>query len=702
MPKTNLLKIKNDRTYDAKRAADFDPKKPGQVIRGEIPLQRVEDVDKETGVIKLAFASDKPIQHYFGNLQLSMKKSAVMTERIEAGHCPVLVNHDVDHHVGCAQPKSLELGKDGIARLDTKYSDSAEAQQIVSDIDNEIRNGVSFGFIVHEMTLVSRKDNEPPLYRADKWEIFEISICSIPADISVGSNRELDDNEITAEDLIECARQLGVELVEKAKEEILEPAAPAKREKPETTTEKRKMDPIKENAETQVATKSAAVIETERANEFAEFGKAFGLETFAREFALGNEKADFGDLREAIKAERAKETPAVVPPMDPHTAAARGGGISPADAQLARAIPRHGHIRNFSGADQNEKALKAFRFGNWFLAGPMSRKIGGSKLLETARAYCEQNGLVRSINESVNADGGFMVPEEFGNDLVDLREKYGVMRQYAKMVPMASDRRTDPSLSGFVPTYFPEEEGEITAGDLDFGQIGLTAKKLAALVPVSNEWNEDSIVSSGDLVAGEIGKAFAYKEDLCGFVGDGTSTYGRILGVTERLKAVDGTIANIAGLKVGAGNAYSELLFTDFEGTVALLPEFADSDNAKWFVSRKFYYSVILPLLLALGGTTPGDAENGRPRRLLGYDVVFTPVMPSIAANSQVCAVLGDLSLGVSMGTRHDTRIAVSEHSRFKFDMLEIRGTERFDINAHGVGDTTNAGPIVGLITAAA
>jgi hypothetical protein len=71
------------------------------------------------------------------------------------------------------------------------------------------------------------------------------------------------------------------------------------------------------------------------------------------------------------------------------------------------------------------------------------------------------------------------------------------------------------------------------------------------------------------------------------------------------------------------------------------------------------------------------------------------------------CALLGDLSLAASFGSRRDTTIAISEHSRFANDQLEIRGTERFDINVHDVGNASATagfafpGPIVGLITAA-
>ncbi len=76
----------------------------------------------------------------------------------------------------------------------------------------------------------------------------------------------------------------------------------------------------------------------------------------------------------------------------------------------------------------------------------------------------------------------------------------------------------------------------------------LTAKKLMVLTKYSNELNEDAVLNIGDDLAGEIAYAFALKEDQCGFLGDGTSTYGGITGVTTALLNVfAGTPANVDG-----------------------------------------------------------------------------------------------------------------------------------------------------------
>lgn len=656
----------------------------GTQHKGALSIERAAAVgEEEDRKVELSFASDIPHEHFlwssweYVDIALSMEEKAIRTERLESG-APLLMGHETYNwrsQVGVIRSFSIDK-QAGKIRCVAEFSESADGEQVYRDVLKGIRQCVSVGFMIHKLTLVEQRDRkkgEIDLYRADDWEPYEVSIVSVPADISVGVGR---------------SAELAPEISQPETRAI-------------STPERRIMEPTNETPATpavETPQRSAADIARAEINEWASTlggADATAARAYLRECVLSKQDPTMDGFRAALRAAAPPTVPGPTPAASEQ--AARDGQR----AELARVIPRHGRIRNFSGATEAEKAEKAFRFGNWFLAGPMQRKLDGSKLLVSARAFCEEHGLTRTINESVNADGGFLVPEEFGNDLIDLRERFGVFRRYAKIVPMASDRRTDPAISGFVPTYFPEEEGEITAGDLDFGQVGLTARKLAALVPVSNEWNEDSIISSGDLVAGEIGKAFAYKEDLCGFTGDGTSTYGRIVGLTEKLKGVDGTIANIQGLQVASGNAYSEIVLIDFEGVVARLPEFADSDNAKWYVSRKFFFNVMAKLAYAAAGNAASDVVNGLPRRFLGYEVVFTQVMPSTEANSQVCAVLADLSLGASMGSRHDTRIAVSEHSRFKYDMLEIRGTERFDINPHGVGSTTEAGPIVGLITAA-
>jgi len=119
-------------------------------------------------------------------------------------------------------------------------------------------------------------------------------------------------------------------------------------------------------------------------------------------------------------------------------------------------------------------------------------------------------------------------------------------------------------------------------------------------------------------------------------------------------------------------------------------------------------------LVYAAGGVTGTEINDGvRQRTFLGYPVEFAQSMPTAEANSQVCALFGDLQKAADFGDRRSETISFSDtaviggESLWERDQLGIRGTQRFDINVHDVGNAhaTAAsrvpGPIVGLITAA-
>ena len=69
---------------------------------------------------------------------------------------------------------------------------------------------------------------------------------------------------------------------------------------------------------------------------------------------------------------------------------------------------------------------------------------------------------------------------------------------------------------------------------------------------------------------------------------------------------------------------------------------------------------------------------------------------------------LGDYAKGAAFGDRQQEAISFSEHasvggqSLWERNQIGIRGTQRFDVVVHDVGTATEAGPIVGLQTAAA
>lgn len=384
---------------------------------------------------------------------------------------------------------------------------------------------------------------------------------------------------------------------------------------------------------------------------------------------------------------------------------APANGGPPADPP-AFTRTRGGQAKNFAGCEEytgRKPAEQAYRFGMWFLSELRNQP--------EAKQWCADHGVQRkTMVEGFNDAGGALVPDEFENTLIDLREVYGVFRRYAQVMPMASDTKIVPRRVGGLTAYAVGEAAAITTSDMTWDNVMLVAKKWAVLSKVSSELNEDAIIDLGNTLAGEISYAFSVKEDDCGFNGDATSAYHGITGVRAKLLALSGTIANIAGLVVGTAPAasYGSLTLANFQDVVARLPQYADTPNARWFVHRGVFFGVMQKLALAAGGVTAAEVTaGGREFRFLGYPVAFSQIMPNVPATNQIVAILGDLAKAALFGDRRMTQIALSEHSDFANDLIAIRGTERFDINVHDVGNASATatlrvpGPITALITAA-
>ena len=307
----------------------------------------------------------------------------------------------------------------------------------------------------------------------------------------------------------------------------------------------------------------------------------------------------------------------------------------------------------------------------------------------------------KDMGSSTQPAGGALVPTEMASWMIQKLGKYGKFRKNALVVKLGSGTQYVPRVETDLTIYCPEQGGEITKSDMVFGLVGMHVKKFAALAVANRELEEDSLIGLAEIIGTSITRSMAKKEDLIGFMGDGTEAYFGMTGIIGALRGVDDTIGNIAGLTVGSGNAWSELALNDFENVVSALPEDADED-AKWFCSKKFFYSVMYRLARAAGAADLfAILTDKKEKYFMGYPVEFVSAMPSTEANSQICGLLGDLSIGAFLGERRELEIARSDEVLFGNDQVAIRGTERIDVTAYGVGDTSEAGPIVGLITAA-
>jgi HK97 family phage major capsid protein len=358
-------------------------------------------------------------------------------------------------------------------------------------------------------------------------------------------------------------------------------------------------------------------------------------------------------------------------------------------APVASEAPKHepwksgGCTLNPFPGTRDEANFKAYAFGQW---------VRGTVLGNASAAkWCNEHG-VKSQTEGTDSAGGYTVPEIVSSSLIWLRNEYGVARRYSRVYPMTSDVLNVPNASTSTTTYYPGEATAITASDIVFSQVALTAKKLAILTIVSKELNEDTVIDFGATLAQDFAYGLALAEDAAAFQGDGTSTYGSITGIMPRIKALSGTFSSIASMVVGAagsGTALSSLTLANWQSMVAKIQPYAT--QPRWYMNKSIFYNGVADKLIALGGNAIMDIQNayGAEPTLFGIPISFVQNMPSAPAANRDIAVLGDLSKGTAFGDRRGVSVEVSDQVKFIEDALTFKATERYAYNVFDVGNVT-------------
>lgn len=390
--------------------------------------------------------------------------------------------------------------------------------------------------------------------------------------------------------------------------------------------------------------------------------------------------------KQAAEASRLVNMPAVkldpqVPPSDVIGAPDLNTFKIPAQAK------RHGQLKAFKG-----DAESAYRFGQWFKA------VNGSV---KASEFCNNHGIpvVRDVQVGEdNTRGGYLVPVQFDNRIIEMVLEYGAFRRNAEVVAMSGDTLERPRSTSGLTASWTAESSVIDEDDKTWDQVTLTAKKLGVIARISNELSEDAIINVADNLAVEMARAFALAEDTAGFSGTGAAATGGIVGVRQRLSNVYGN----SGLGVlDTGQAWAGTTLAHHNGAMALLPAFAWS-GPRWYCNPAYFHAVMSRLAYAAGGNTTLTIGGQMVPAFLGYPVEFVNALPA-STGDQFSALFGDLSMAAMLGDRRQTTIAVSDsasvggQSVFERDQIAIRATQRIDINVHSVGDGTLAGPVIAI-----
>lgn len=143
----------------------------------------------EDRTLEFPFASEAPVERYYGMEVLNMDAKSMDLTRLNDG-APLLYQHDPDRIVGVVQ-KAYIKDKRAYARVKLANNElGREMQELIKD--GIIRN-VSFGYKINAME--ADESTSPVTYRATNFQPFEISLVTVPADQSVGIGRSAFNNK---------------------------------------------------------------------------------------------------------------------------------------------------------------------------------------------------------------------------------------------------------------------------------------------------------------------------------------------------------------------------------------------------------------------------------------------------------------------------------------------------------------------------
>src|SRR4029077_17390633 len=122
------------------------------------------------------------------------------------------------------------------------------------------------------------------------------------------------------------------------------------------------------------------------------------------------------------------------------------------------------------------------------------------------------------------AEGGALIPQDFMADLIELLRAACVVRAASPMtVGMPMGNMTIPRLAGGSTALYQGELDDISLTEEVFDDLNLSAHKLTALVPVSNDLIRRAPIGVEQIVRDDLVQSVARKEDLTFLRGDGTA-----------------------------------------------------------------------------------------------------------------------------------------------------------------------------------
>lgn len=232
------------------------------------------------------------------------------------------------------------------------------------------------------------------------------------------------------------------------------------------------------------------------------------------------------------------------------------------------------------------------------------------------------HGAADALKEGADPDGGFLVPDEFENQLIQKLQEANVMRTISHVIQTNSGEHKIPVVASEGTAAWLEEEAAYAESNTQFSQVSLGAHKLGTLIKVSEELLNDSAFDLMAYLSDEFGRRLGNAEEQAFLNGTGTGqptgiltdTNGASAGSTAA-KADSLTFDDLIDLFYSLKTPYRQnAVFLMNDDTVKTIRKMKDNNGQYiWQPS----------------------VQAGQPDRILNCPVYTSPFMPSMAASNK-------------------------------------------------------------------
>ena len=268
-------------------------------------------------------------------------------------------------------------------------------------------------------------------------------------------------------------------------------------------------------------------------------------------------------------------------------------------------------------------------------------KADGDKAVKTGRASDEyKKALLQAmrtnfrqisnvLQEGIDPQGGYLVPDEYDKRLIDILTEENVMRTLGTNITTSGEHKINIAATKPAAAWI-EEGGTLTFGDATFDQIILDAHKLHVAIKVTEELLYDNAFNLENYILTQFGKALSNAEEDAFINGTGV---GQPLGI----------LAETGGAQVGVTSASSTKVTADEIINLVYSLKRPYRKNAV-FLANDVCVAELRKLKDNNGQYLwQPSLQAGEPDRVLGYKVYTSPYFPVPAAGGTAVA-FGDFS----------------------------------------------------------